>query len=113
MHEMTIATQLIDFAIAAAEKENAEKITSVDVELGQLAGVMVEAFRFCFNSIKGSTPLKSANLVIHEIKGKGTCTDCKNEISLTSLSYLCPECGCFGVQIFQGQEIQIRSITVD
>lgn len=113
MHEMSIATSLVKIALEAAEKEGEKNITEIDVSIGQLAGVMIDSFRFCFDAIKESTPLGNSRLTIHEIPGKAVCSDCKNESNLNMISYLCPNCGSFGLKITQGEEIQIQSITVD
>lgn len=113
MHELTIATSLMETVVSAAEKEHAGSIIQVDVEIGQLAGVMVDSLKFCFESIKDFTPLENTKLVIHEIPGMGVCSDCGKKSPLGSISYLCPLCKRFGIRITRGEEIRVRSIEVE
>jgi Zn finger protein HypA/HybF involved in hydrogenase expression len=40
MHEFTIAKSIMDIAVAAARKENARKITRVQVIAGELKGII-------------------------------------------------------------------------
>ena len=48
----------------------------VRLEIGQLAAVMPDAMRFCFDVCARNTVLEGAALEIVEIPGRALCDDC-------------------------------------
>ncbi len=70
MHELSIATAIVD---ACAERAGGARVLRVRLEIGQLAAVMPDALRFCFDVCAQGTPLEGAELDIIEIPGRGAC----------------------------------------
>ena len=65
MHEMGIAMQIVEIAIASipADLENA-RIDRVNLKVGKLAAVVPESLHFCFQIASQDTPLYNADLHI-------------------------------------------------
>lgn len=114
MHEMSIATSILDIAEKEARDAKANRVNSIEISLGQLAGVEVHSLEFCFEVARKSSPLtEAAELIIHEVPGRGTCGQCKAEVDVDFFVALCPECGEGRVEITQGRELKVQSLNVD
>ena len=87
MHEMSIVSGVLDIAENEARSAGARVINSVEIEVGQLAGVEIPSLEFCFEVARRGTLAAGADLVIHEICGLGHCPDCGQE-----LKSHCPGC---------------------
>ncbi len=113
MHEMSLALNIVEIACKTAEKNNANKINSIEIEVGKLAGVLEDSLSFCFQAVRKNTPAENAEMNIISIIGKGHCSECDNTFETESFFTLCPKCGGFAVEIIQGKELKIKSIKVD
>jgi hydrogenase nickel incorporation protein HypA/HybF len=113
MHEMSIVAGVLDIAENEARAAGAMVINSVEIEVGQLAGVEIGALEFCFEAARKGTLAAGATLVIHEIPGLGHCPDCDRDVAIDYFMAVCPDCKQGLVEILQGKELRVRSINVD
>lgn len=113
MHEMSIAMSVIDAVTEKARQEGCSKVTVIELVVGKLAGVEVESLKFCFSAACRDTPADGAELVIDEIEAKGRCESCGESFSVMSFYAKCPVCGQFRVTVESGQELAVRSITIE
>lgn len=70
MHELSLALDLVEQAIAVAVKESAAKIVRIKIKIGDISGVDKEAFRFAFPEAARGTILDGAILEIEEAEGR-------------------------------------------
>lgn len=49
MHELGIVLHVIEMAEQAARKSGAEKVTELDLEVGEVSTVVPDYFRDCYN----------------------------------------------------------------
>lgn len=113
MHELSIAQSIIDVAKREAENHRAQTINFIEVEIGELAGVMIDSLTFCYDSIRTHAGLDTTELKIISVPGKGTCLECGAEFHAESLFDPCPKCEAFRTKITGGKNMQIRAINVD
>lgn len=113
MHELSIATNIVELAIEEARKVNSSVITRVDVEVGTLAGVETEALLFAWDSAVQGTPAKGAPLKIHSIQAVAKCHECNKPFAVDHFFSQCPHCGGFRYEVTRGRELRIKSILVD
>ena len=113
MHEMSLAMSIIDIAISEAAKAEARTITEIEVEVGQLAGVMLESLDFCLEAAARNTLAEAATFTLIQVLGKGHCLACQHEVMITEFPAQCDDCGGFGVSITAGTELKIRSISIN
>lgn len=111
MHEMSIACSIVDIAEEQARAAGAGRVNTVEVEVGRLAGVEVESLRFCWEAARDGLAA-GAELVIHEIPGRGFCPRCGTECEVDFHVALCPGCEG-GLRILQGRELRVRCLNVD
>ena len=113
MHEMSIAMNVVEIATSQALQNEAQKINSIALDIGSLAGVMIESLEFCFAAACKGTIAEGAELQINEIAAKGHCLDCTEDFPAETYLTACPVCGGFKIDIIQGQELKIKTINVD
>lgn len=113
MHEMSIALNIIDIAGTEAKKNNAGKISMVELDIGQLAGIEIDSLNFSFNTAKKNTPLENASLKINLLKAEALCRDCSCLFKLDDFIGTCPKCGKYDLEIIRGQELRVKSINIE
>ncbi len=113
MHEMTIAMNIVDIVCKQANDENAHIINSVDLEIGELSGIMIDSLEFCFEAACKNTIADGADLNIHTIKAKAFCQTCNNNFSIESDFSPCPICDNFNYKLLKGKELSIKSFNID
>lgn len=112
MHEMSIAVSLIEIAEKQANAAGSTKINRLDVEIGSLAGVEIDALEFCYESARKGTLCAEAELVVERIAGLGRCNACETEAEVDFFVALCPACSG-ALEIVRGRELRLRSLNVD
>ena len=106
MHEATLAENILNIALDAAEKNHAAKIFKIGLTLGEMAGVEVETLNLSFDVLKKNTPAESAELVIKRVPISAACNKCGKIFRLKRYNFFCPECD--GVLILQsGRELLV------
>jgi len=113
MHEMSIVAGVLDIAENEARSAGATVINSVEIEVGALAGVEIDALEFCFEVARKGTLAAEAALVIHQIPGLGHCPDCGQDVAMDYFMAVCSACGEGLLEVRQGQELRVRSLSID
>jgi hydrogenase nickel incorporation protein HypA/HybF len=110
MHEMSITQGIIELCL---EHADGRRVTSLDIEIGELSSVVPEAVEFCFEACSKETALEGARLNIVRVPGKGVCLDCGRETALPELYGACCHCDSNRVTVVAGEELRVREIEVD
>ncbi len=119
MHELSIASGLVEKLLDFAEKNPAKKIVEVNLAVGELSHIESEQLRFCYEAITTETPLAGSRLEIEKIEALVKCPHCSyrgrpkywdgalSGIPVATLE--CPSCGKT-TEATDGQECAIRSL---
>ncbi|MEU0222561.1 hydrogenase maturation nickel metallochaperone HypA, partial [Streptomyces sp. NPDC006265] len=67
MHELSIATAIIERADELARADGTAAVSKVTVRVGELAGVVPDALGFAFEVARDGTALAGAHLVVEQI----------------------------------------------
>ena len=113
MHEMTIAMNVVDAGIKRAQENHALYVTSIELEIGELAGILNDSLLFCFDSVCKNTIAESCKLNIHSVPAIGKCHHCEITFTVESLFAFCPDCSQFQVLIVSGKELKIKSFNYE
>jgi hydrogenase nickel incorporation protein HypA/HybF len=113
MHEMSIAESIAQIAEDAAAQDGNSRITRVFVEIGELAGVEVEALRFCWEAVTREGAAAGAELAISRTAGHGWCLQCAETVPLPALYEPCPRCGGYQIEVTGGKEMRVKEIEVE
>lgn len=110
---MSLAISIVELVSDKAQAAGARKVTAVELEVGRLSGLMVEALVFCFEAAARNTAVEGAELLIRELDGRGNCQACGHSFIVDSLLAQCPECGGYAVETVQGRELKVLALTID
>ena len=114
MHEVSIVESLI----AQVEQEVAAsghtgRVTRLDLVIGRLSGVCVDAIRFALELLTPGTSLESVEVHIAEPTARCRCHACSASTEIDDLVDRCPQCGSPDVAIEGGQELVLQTIELD
>ena len=112
MHEMSLAEGVLQLIEDAARQQPFAKVTAVWLEIGQMAGVEVEAMRFCFDAVTRGSIAEGARLEIIATPGSGWCMHCAATVAISELYDACPQCGQYQVQANGGTEMRVKELEV-
>jgi hydrogenase nickel incorporation protein HypA/HybF len=113
MHELSIATGIIEIVLEEASKASASKVTEVELEIGTMAGVEKEALLFAWDLVADGTIAHKSSLLIREVRATAECLDCQSIFPLEDPLSVCPQCHSLRYKSLSGRELRIRSIIAD
>ncbi len=107
MHELSLANAVVE---ACAERAAGARVLRVRMEIGQLAAVLPDSLRFCFEVCAQGTAVEGAELEILETPGRAVCDACGGSVALSSPFGRC-ECG--GVlRVVAGNELRVKDMEI-
>jgi len=111
MHEMGVAQQMINIAIASIPEDIVNpRVEQLNLKIGKLAAVVEGSLRFCFEIIAKDSPLEGARLVIDHVAVKVHCLKCNHIWEVDEPLFSCPSCKDGAVEIISGRELEILSM---
>lgn len=113
MHEMSLAEGVLQIIEDSAKTQNFSRVKTVWLEIGQLAGVEVEAMKFCFDAVTRDSIAQDAKLEIVEKPGQAWCLHCAETVQVHALYDACPKCGSHQVQVTGGNEMRVKELDVE
>lgn len=112
MHEMSLAEGILQLIEDASRQQSFARVSTVWLEIGQLAGVEVEAMKFCFDAVMRGSLADGAQLEIVSTPGSGWCMQCAATVALSEIFGACPQCGRHQVQVTGGTEMRVKELEV-
>lgn len=114
MHEMSIALSIINIVEQEAEKAEANTVSSIELEIGQLSGVEIEALNLALSSAKVGTIMETAQTNILTIEASAQCHNCGNTFTAKEIYFAdCPYCGSIDCEVITGKELRVKSININ
>ena len=113
MHEMSLAEGVLQLIEDSANANNFSRVKTVWLEIGELAGVEVEAMHFCFDAVMKGTLAEGARLEIVATQGQGRCLACGEAVPLQQRYDPCPLCGKYPVEPTGGLEMKVKELEVE
>ncbi len=121
MHELSMATSMVEAIVDTAKKNDAISITEATLEVGELTMLNPEQLRFMIDVIREDTILKDAEIIINMIPTEIKCDECgfegqcemDEEMDHLMAVATCPECGNTRVHVIKGQECNIKTIKIE
>ena len=119
MHELSIASAIVERVLEFAEADPRKKILGVRLLVGELSCIEPEQLRFCYSAVTKETLLEDSTLEIERVEVEVSCPHCSyrgrpkfwedalSEVVVATLQ--CPSCGK-AAEAVQGHECTIRTI---
>ena len=112
MHELSIAMSIVDIAREAVEKAGAREVEHIELEIGQLAGIELQALDFAWSEAIKRSVLAHATKEVKLIPGRARCMECDMQFPIKTLFETCPECSSPFTEILNGKELRVHALTV-
>jgi hydrogenase nickel incorporation protein HypA/HybF len=112
MHELSLCESLLAIIDEQAQREGFSRVSTVFLEVGQLAGVEADALHFCFDAVTRDSIANGAQLVISQPAGQAHCRQCQASFTITTRYDSCPQCQGIAITITQGQHMRITELEV-
>lgn len=106
MHELAITQSIVE---AVCEVAGDARVTRVQLEIGDLSGVISDSIRFCFELCTRSTVIEGAVLQINQVAVQARCLECNTEFPVENCIALCA-CGSANIEILAGNELRIMEV---
>lgn len=114
MHEFSIVQALVEQVRKELQRAGATgRVQAVDLAVGRISGVNVEALRFAFQVLTHDTELQDVELRIRRPGAKCQCRACGENSELEELLLQCPRCSASDITITGGRELVLESIEVE
>jgi len=120
MHELSMADAIVKTAVDVAEKNDAQKIIEITIEIGGLALLNPEQLKFMIEVLSEDTLLEGAKIVIEEIPIEIECKSCsyegpagEEELDHYMPIVKCPECDDVSINIIKGRECNVKNIKIE
>jgi hydrogenase nickel incorporation protein HypA/HybF len=112
MHELSIVMSIVEIAEEQVRKNQAERVDEIELEIGQLSGIELDALHFAWDAAVRDTGLAKSECKIDHKVGIARCMNCQTEFETSELFCTCPECGEFFTEILQGKEMRVKALVV-
>jgi hydrogenase nickel incorporation protein HypA/HybF len=113
MHELSIMESALQKAVAHARAGGAARICRIRLRIGALSGVVPEALKFAFESVREGTIAESATLEIEHVPARFWCLPCQTEFASVSLLAECPVCRNLSRELRSGREMELASLEIE
>lgn len=111
MHELSIASSLLDLVDEHARREHAARVLRVRIQVGEVAGVELDLLRRAFELAREGTPCREAELEIELMPARWECRKCGGAI-VPEEGLSCASCGAPAV-LTGGAELVLERIEME
>lgn len=112
MHELAVTESILKISLQHAGKAGAQRITAVNLVIGQFASIVDNSVQFYWDIMTRDTIAEGSLLNFERIPGEMTCSDCGHVFHPSDETFECPACSSSFVSITKGEEFRVDSIDV-
>ena len=112
MHELSIVMSIVDIAQSQAQQAHAQAIEEIELDIGNLAGVELDALEFAWPQGVKNTMLEKAVKRINRIEGLASCRDCNNKFTIGNFCEAGAECDGHRIRDLKRRGLRGRSLVI-
>lgn len=113
MHELSVTESILEIATKHAQQSGADKVTAINLVIGQLSSIVDDSVQFYWDIITENTICSGSILNFKRIPATFHCLDCNHEYQLNDILSPCPKCGSLHSKIVAGEEFYLDSIEIE
>jgi hydrogenase nickel incorporation protein HypA/HybF len=113
MHELSLCEGILRILEEQAEAQGFRRVRTVQLEIGALAGVEIEALRFGFDAVMRDSLAQDARLEVLGLPGLAWCMGCAEAVEIAQRYDPCPRCGSHQLQVTGGDQMRIKELEVE
>jgi hydrogenase nickel incorporation protein HypA/HybF len=110
MHELALAEAVVSIA---ERHSQGRRVARVELAVGRLRQVVVDALSFSFELVAQGGPVEGAELVVDEVPIVIACDACGAETQVETFPLVCGRCGAFDVQVQTGEEFHVVALELE
>lgn len=114
MHELSITQSILDIALDYAQRNRAQKILEVHLQIGEISDFEDEWLQRYFDFLSKDTIAEGAKVKIERIPAQGQCAKCLTVFPLDKATWSnkCPACGEGNWELISGREFRVEALEV-
>ena len=112
MHELSLMEAVLDKALAVKDEAGADRVVRLEVEVGELCGIVPDAWEMAFEAATPGTPLEGARMDWRVVPARVQCPACAHEYPPEDIIWQCPSCGALGGKAIEGEDIVLVRVEV-
>ena len=113
MHELDVTESLLNTACDYALKNDAHRVISLNIIIGDLSGFIGDSVQFYWDMISENTICENSKLHFTRLPAKFICQSCGKEFEIRGELLPCPDCSSMDLRTIQGDEFQLNSIEIE
>ena len=113
VHEMSVATGIINVLDAKLGQLGSCKLTAVEVAVGELSGIAEDSLRFAVDSLLADKGYADVQLRLRRSPAVFGCAECNWKGQIETFSLHCPQCNAGEMEIINGQDVVLERIEVE
>lgn len=115
MHELPVIESLFDICMRHANSNNASKVVSVTLKIGEASDLQDEWIQRYFEYLCKDTIAQDAKLIIDRVPLMVRCKECSEEFHVDlrkTRQVLCPKCDNTKFEYVSGREYRVDSMEI-
>lgn len=113
MHELSIATSILEAVQKEAVSRPGARFLKVAVRIGELAGVDTDSLTFGWEAITKETEWEPLRLEVEPREWVNRCSACAVEFRVVNYQTQCPQCGEVATKLISGDELDIAYLEIE
>lgn len=113
MHELTLANNILKIINQQTTLQKKRTVREVEVVIGELSGVMVDALKGALQAVLKDTNHANIQINLTEKVALAKCSNCSSKVNMDTFYAQCPHCQNEHLDIIQGKELFVKSITFE
>jgi hydrogenase nickel incorporation protein HypA/HybF len=113
VHELAITQNILDIVLNEAKAAQANKVTKVNLVIGELSGIVSDCVQFYFDFLKKGNATEEAALDFKLVPAELRCRDCSTAFKPADSAWICPNCKGTNLDVISGRECYVASIEVE
>ena len=107
MHEMSIASQLLQQVLSSLTGHDVTRVDEVEVKIGLLRQIVPEALQTAWEAVAEGSAAQGAVLKIVEVAPTAKCCLCGRTFDVTVDDFTCGQCEAADIEIVAGNDIDL------
>lgn len=113
MHELAVCQGLMGQVLDIANREHAERVTCIRLQIGPLSGVEPQLLKDAFPFASAGSVAADAALEIDTLAVRVRCLSCNSESQAAANRLVCGNCGDYRTQLISGDEMLLISVELE
>ena len=113
MHELSVASNLMDICLEKAAENNASKITGIKLKIGKLSGIEIHFLKEAFEAVCTGSIAENCEFDYFLQDIVIFCKICRKEYSIKDNIFICPKCETRDIKVVDGEELVLMNIVLE